>query len=133
MFTLHTLIDGNAETFEEALENGLDINKVNSNGDTYLAWAIRGNHPKAARLLIDHGADIDKPTAHGSHMLPLAEAYHRTDIADMLRDATETRRQMALAAAEQAEEARLHTLVLQRRNALRDTSHQYHFRPGARP
>lgn len=111
-----SVIFGDEAALHKALAKGADINGVDRSGDTHLAWAIRTNRIKGVGLLLDAGADINIRTAHGTAMLPLAEAYKRTEIAALLRERIARNR----AAEQQAHRERLREAARQSQKSLRE-------------
>ena len=58
--------NGNTELVTALLESGAQVNATDTATDqTALMWAVRANQPAAARLLIEHGADVSKRTRTG--------------------------------------------------------------------
>src|SRR5204863_3116842 len=50
---------GDCEDVQKLLEEGDDVNEKDNDGWTALHWAVFDGHEKVARLLIEHGADVD--------------------------------------------------------------------------
>uniref|UniRef100_A0A0N5AET5 Eukaryotic translation initiation factor 3 subunit K n=1 Tax=Syphacia muris TaxID=451379 RepID=A0A0N5AET5_9BILA len=63
---------GNEEIIGLLLDNGADINAVNSKGETSLHDAVRRNHDGIVRLLLLHGADPSVKDKSGIDCLELA-------------------------------------------------------------
>ncbi|MCH2064957.1 MAG: CotH kinase family protein [Roseibacillus sp.] len=65
-------------------EDGVDINKRDSNGITPLSWTALTGHLKAAELLLSEGADINATNRDGSNSLHSAAFFGRLDIVKLL-------------------------------------------------
>ena len=76
-----------APSLKIMLENGLNPNLANHKGDTLLMLASYRDSEECVRLLIKHGADIDKPNDRGH--TPLAGVCFKghANIAKILLDA----------------------------------------------
>lgn len=93
---------GKLEVVQRLLELGADINEVDISEKTGLVWAITHCDTAMAKLLIDHGAPLDKPTkTHQGEITPIELARHSSrynaDIIDYM---------LAQVAARDAEKAR---------------------------
>jgi hypothetical protein len=53
---------GHSAEVRSVLAEGADVNKVGANGFSALTWASIGNHLEIATVLLEHGADVNKPT-----------------------------------------------------------------------
>ena len=51
--------EGHIEELAKLLDQGTDVNEKDESGYTPLHWAVQGGHTDVARLLLDHGANID--------------------------------------------------------------------------
>jgi len=54
------------------INNGLDANETDEDGNTVLGWAARGGLPHAAKTLVEHGADVNAITDYHYTILRLA-------------------------------------------------------------
>ena len=91
--TLVSAVDlGQIETVKALLESGADANAVNDKGLAVLLTATWHEDLEVAQLLVDHGADVNKPSTENSWTpfmeaasrgnMPLIELYlqHKADI-----------------------------------------------------
>ena len=67
---------GNANIIGDLLKQSKDtINDVDQNGQTALYHAARNNHFNAVKLLIENGADVNKPCTDGQTPLYTATLH----------------------------------------------------------
>lgn len=79
---------GNVGTVKLLLAKGADVNaKESARSQTALMWAVAEKHPEVARLLIDHGADIQAHSTSGFTPLLFAAQQGDLDSARMLLEA----------------------------------------------
>jgi len=72
---------------KQLLAAGININSTEGkDGETPLQRAITKNSIEAARLLVEEGADVNKPRADGETPLQMAEGRNRPEIAKLLRE-----------------------------------------------
>lgn len=64
---------GNMELLKEIVKHGGDITLLNSSGTTALHTAISEENAAMAKFLLEHGADAEKPDAHGWSPVALAD------------------------------------------------------------
>jgi len=70
---------GNLDAVKALLSRELDINgREPRRGQTALMWAVAAKHPEVARLLIEHGADVNIPSKDG--FTPLMFAAQQGDM-----------------------------------------------------
>ena len=74
----------NAAGVEEGLKRGLDVNFVDSSGNSLLMLAAREGSPKSAAVLINAGAKLYLRNAYGDDALLLATFAGHEAIVDML-------------------------------------------------
>lgn len=72
--------DGNGEKLKEAIENGLDINTQNDNGQTLLMSAINGNSSDLFFYLLSKGADPNIKDKSGQTALVFASSGANEDM-----------------------------------------------------
>ena len=76
---------GNIAAVEPALKRGADLDsRTNMYGDTALTLACKGGHKEVARLLLERGADVDKPAQSKRNALWMAVNYGHSDLAELL-------------------------------------------------
>lgn len=82
---------GNIEQVKALLENGADVEEVDSNGQTALFYAACNGHDHIVTLLLDHGADLNrsdpgssKGFGVGDTPLSLAAENGHADVVDTL-------------------------------------------------
>ncbi|GAG26299.1 unnamed protein product, partial [marine sediment metagenome] len=78
---------GNDYIVELLLSRGADIHAKDNNGDTPLAYALswrRGMHPMVAKVLIDHGAEIDVTDDNKAMLLSFAAGAGFYDLVERL-------------------------------------------------
>lgn len=69
---------------EKQIEQGLDVNTRDENGDTLLYWVLANDgNLRAIKMLVDSGADVNAPSA-ATGMTPLV---YVTTMADRIRSA----------------------------------------------
>jgi len=95
------------------LEQGMDVNQADYNGNTLLILAAIEGDPALANLLIIKGADTQRRNRGGNTALVLALMNKHEDIAQMLRKAPEIRQAAAEAVAR--EKAQRAALIAKRR------------------
>lgn len=72
------------EIVEELLANKVDINATDSHGKSALHWAAAVDNPKAANLLIRHGANVDAQDERNQTPLYLAAREGSYEVARLL-------------------------------------------------
>lgn len=63
---LKAAAEGNSRIVQAELAEGTPVDSHNSHGETALLLATQGNHIKAARLLIESGADVNARAGTGT-------------------------------------------------------------------
>jgi ankyrin repeat protein len=77
--------NGNLAAMEALLKAGANPNSVNANGTAALMLAAASGNPDAAKVLLDHGAEVNaKETAHGQTALMFAAALNRAAVIKLL-------------------------------------------------
>ena len=66
--------ENNLEQLEILINNGLDVNKINSNGQLLLATAIICSNIEAVKLLVENGADVNL-TVNNLPLITMALIY----------------------------------------------------------
>lgn len=69
------------------LEKGADVNAVDVNGGSALHWAVGGNKPEIAELLLARGADAGVADGAGQTPLDLAKKLKRAALIAVLEKA----------------------------------------------
>ena len=78
---------GKAPAVAALIAGGADVNaKESAKGQTALLWALAGPHVEAARILIEHGADIHEASSSGFSPLMMATLYNSLEAVEMLLD-----------------------------------------------
>lgn len=75
---------GNLDGVRRALDDGADVNTLDSGHDTALTWASYKGYTEIVRLLLDHEADITITNRGGSTPLQLAKGYGHTEAAKLI-------------------------------------------------
>lgn len=84
---IETVRSDNAQQLKDLLSSGADPNAVNDDGDTVLmvtSGYYGRPHYKAARILLDHGADVNIRANNGYTALSLAAAAESLEMVDLL-------------------------------------------------
>jgi ankyrin repeat protein len=68
---------GDVETLKTQLDAGLDVNTRHSNGYPMLHYATDRSQLEVAKLLLDHGADINLKTTRSPSLTPLDLAWKK--------------------------------------------------------
>ena len=84
MSLLEAAENGNIEMVRQLLDDGVDVNIQNRNGDTALIKSSLKGHTDIIKLLLNHGADPNIKTAYGCNALIWASEKGHTDIVDLL-------------------------------------------------
>ena len=66
----------NITEVKEVLSIGADVNSASDNGWTVLIWACHYGHTDIARLLIEHGADINIKNKNGKTALDILKEQY---------------------------------------------------------
>lgn len=77
---------GKVEQVETALQQGAEINRPNSFGETALGKAIMGGNPEVVQLLVQSGADVNQ-SYRGNNLLKLAQNKGNQTIISLLKSA----------------------------------------------
>jgi serine/threonine-protein phosphatase 6 regulatory ankyrin repeat subunit B len=77
---------GNTEIVEELVNNGVDINTVDTDGDTPLHEACFGGHVNVIKLLLGNKADINIANKDGNTPLHLASFNGNKEIRNLLEE-----------------------------------------------
>jgi len=76
---------GDLVRLRELLESGADPNEVDPEiRDPALSWASHYNNPEAVRLLLDKGAEVNKPSAGGHRALHSAAFFAHPEVLQIL-------------------------------------------------
>ena len=76
---------GDLPRLRELLDAGADPNEVDPEiRDPVLSWASHYNNPEAVRLLLDKGADVNKPSAGGHRALHSAAFFAHPEVMRIL-------------------------------------------------
>mmetsp|Transcript_1738 Transcript_1738/g.3852 ORF Transcript_1738/g.3852 Transcript_1738/m.3852 type:complete len:179 (-) Transcript_1738:171-707(-) len=75
--------EGKADQVKALVDSGAAINDQDEFGWTAIRYAVRKNHPAAARMLVDLGANVDIPSESGR--TPLMSAAGN-DLTDMVKE-----------------------------------------------
>jgi cytochrome c len=75
--------NGDVAGIVAALDAGADVNDYNGFGSP-LTDAVRKGHYSAAKLLIEHGADVNIPTRYHGDPVMIAAAHARADLIELL-------------------------------------------------
>jgi pectate lyase len=75
---------GDLEKVKEFLEQGIDINAKDENGQTSLYIAVRNDNKEIVKLLIDKGADANVKDAQGGSPLYIAVSAENNSMAELL-------------------------------------------------
>ncbi|MHC4988273.1 MAG: ankyrin repeat domain-containing protein, partial [Planctomycetota bacterium] len=59
------------KALEILIQNGADVNILNSTGETPLMQAIRSENIEGFRILLENGADIQKKNKHGYSVIDI--------------------------------------------------------------
>lgn len=78
--------DGDVNAMRKLLDGGVDVNGVGKDKNTPLIRAVFKDRLEAAQLLLDHGAQVDKPRFNGGNYTPLCLA-HSVPMAELLKQA----------------------------------------------
>ncbi|WP_168433620.1 ankyrin repeat domain-containing protein [Pontiella sulfatireligans] len=86
------LADDSYEIVKSAINSGADVNTVGGEGNTLLHCAAMNGCPKVARLLIEHGADVEAgfqlfPDSTGTTPLMMAAQFGHIAVATLLLEA----------------------------------------------
>ena len=52
---------------------------------TFLHFAVSKGHEEVARLLLEHGAEVNAQSTNGTTALSIAQSHHQTNLIDLLR------------------------------------------------
>lgn len=66
------------------LDNGVNVNEVNSAGDAAIHWAAWNGNTKIVELLVERGANLNQKGGGGKTALELAREAKQTYIIDLL-------------------------------------------------
>jgi hypothetical protein len=77
---------GNIEAVNKLLNEGIDINKKTSEGETPLIHAIQGRHVDVVELLLEKGAKKEARTRRGHPVIVLATQLNDIDMVKILVD-----------------------------------------------
>jgi ankyrin repeat protein len=61
---VYAISNGNYEMATWLLQKGLDINRLDVNGDTHLTFALKNYDLKVAKFLIENNVDVNLPDSH---------------------------------------------------------------------
>ena len=79
------ILDGDLETVQYYLDQGVNPNAREHQNHTPLHWAVSNNKPDIAKLLIDRGADIDARYDYDGHTVwHIAVQHDSKDMAELL-------------------------------------------------
>lgn len=76
---------GDIEEIKTLIQQGEDVNGLNSEGATPLHWAAFKGKPDAARILLQYGANVNATTKKGSTPLRLAKTHKREKVVNLLQ------------------------------------------------
>lgn len=75
---------GRADIVSLLLELGMNVDVADDSGQRGIQNAVMGNAADVVKLLVAHGADIDRPTKHYGGAMGFAAHFERRDIAEYL-------------------------------------------------
>jgi ankyrin repeat protein len=79
--------EGETEALRKMLEHGLPVNLANSKGNTLLMLAAYHDHPTTTQMLLDYGAEADRPNDRGQTPLAGVAFKGYTQVAKILLQA----------------------------------------------
>jgi len=66
---MRAAVNGNTETVEELIHQGVDINERDEKGRTALMFAVVNSHYETMTVLLEHGADVQAKSNEGGTAL----------------------------------------------------------------
>ena len=81
---VEAIMENNIHIAKKMLEEGMDVNMQNEQGDTALIIAVAKNRLDMTKLLVENGADVNLQTNSDSTALILASLVGRLDIVKFL-------------------------------------------------
>jgi len=76
--------DGDLQTVQDLLTNGIEADAKDYDGKTALGWAAYKGHAEIVELLLEKGADVNAKTNKGTTPLMLAADQNHIEIANIL-------------------------------------------------
>ena len=79
------VLDEDLEAIRRLVAKGTNVNDANASGETPLTWAASRNNLRAARLLVQLGADVNKKMNDGMTALDVAVCWSSPKFREWLR------------------------------------------------